>query len=56
MSEITIAEIHRYPVKSMLGETPLDVTVSERGIYGDRAWATRDEVRGGIAALKNYPN
>ena len=45
MSEITITEIHRYPVKSMLGETPSEVTVSERGIHGDRAWATRDEVR-----------
>ena len=44
MSEITITEIHRYPVKSMLGETPLKVMVSERGIQGDRAWATRDHL------------
>jgi len=55
MSEITITEIHRYPVKSMLGETPSEVTVSERGIQGDRAWATRDEVRGGIRGAKKLP-
>ena len=55
MSEITITEIHRYPVKSMLGETPSEVLVSERGIHGDRVWATRDEVRGGIRGAKKLP-
>lgn len=55
MSKITIREIHRYPVKSMLGETPSEVTVSERGIQGDRAWATRDEIRGGIRGAKKLP-
>lgn len=55
MSEITLTEIHRYPVKSMLGETPSEVIVSERGIQGDRAWATRDEVRGGIRGAKKLP-
>ena len=46
MSNITITEIHRYPVKSMLGETPSEVAVSERGIQGDRAGqrAMRSEV------------
>ncbi len=55
MSEIRITKIHRYPVKSMLGETPSEVAVSERGIQGDRAWATRDEVRGGIRGAKKLP-
>lgn len=55
MSEITLTKIHRYPVKSMLGETPSEVAVSERGIQGDRAWATRDEVRGGIRGAKKLP-
>lgn len=55
MSEIRITKIHRYPVKSMLGETPSEVIVSERGIQGDRAWATRDEVRGGIRGAKKLP-
>ena len=36
MSKITLSEIHRYPVKSMLGEMPAEVTVSERGIEGER--------------------
>jgi uncharacterized protein YcbX len=39
----------------MLGETPSEVIVSERGIQGDRAWATRDEVRGGIRGAKKLP-
>ena len=55
MSKITLSEIHRYPVKSMLGEMPTEVTVTERGIEGDRAWATRDEVRGGIRGAKKIP-
>ncbi len=55
MSEIRITKIHRYPVKSMLGETPSEVAVSERGLQGDRAWATRDEVRGGIRGAKKLP-
>ena len=39
----------------MLGEAPSEVTVSERGFQGDRAWATRDEVRGGIRGAKKLP-
>ena len=39
----------------MLGETPSEVMVSERGIHGDRAWATRDEIRGGIRGAKKLP-
>lgn len=47
-----IAEIWRHPVKSMGGETLTRVRVGERGLPGDRGWAVRDEVRGGIRGAK----
>lgn len=55
MSQITLKAIFRYPVKSMLGESLTDVAIGENGIEGDRAWATRDEVRGGIRGAKKLP-
>ena len=42
----------RYPVKSMMGDQFDSVTVSDRGVVGDRWWAVRDEVRGGIRGAK----
>ena len=55
MSHIKLKQIFRYPVKSMLGESLTTVTLGEKGIEGDRAWATRDEVRGGIRGAKKLP-
>jgi uncharacterized protein YcbX len=56
MSDIgTISEIRRYPVKSMDGETLAAAAIGLRGIAGDRAWAVRDEVRGGIRGAKKIP-
>ncbi|MEV6846113.1 MOSC domain-containing protein [Actinoplanes sp. NPDC051411] len=37
-----VAEIRRYPVKSMLGEVVPLAEVGERGLTGDRLWAVRD--------------
>lgn len=38
-----IASLHRYPVKSLVGERLEVADVVERGLRGDRLWAVRDE-------------
>lgn len=47
-----VQEIWRYPVKSMIGERVDVVDVVDTGFVGDRTWAARDEVRGGIRGAK----
>lgn len=44
--------IWRYPVKSMVGEQLDTASILEAGMAGDRGWAVRDEVRGGIRGAK----
>lgn len=55
MRVATVAEIHRYPVKSMQGERIDQVRVAEDGLRGDRSWAVRDERRGGIEGARKLP-
>ena len=55
----TIRALWRFPVKSMRGETPEAVEVSEGGIVGDRAYAIRDKETGKVASAKHpklWPN
>ncbi|MDH3686058.1 MAG: MOSC domain-containing protein [Myxococcales bacterium] len=55
MQVATIAEIHRYPVKSMAGERLDAVAIGADGVRGDRSWAARDEERGGIEGARKVP-
>jgi uncharacterized protein YcbX len=48
-----LSALHRYPVKSMQGEEMDTVLVTERGIYGDRAFALIDTETGKVASAKN---
>jgi uncharacterized protein YcbX len=48
----SIAEIWRYPVKSMIGERLGSTLVNDWGVLGDRGWAVRDEALGGIRGAK----
>ena len=55
MQVAKVAEIHRYPVKSMLGERLRSVAVAEDGLRGDRSWAARDEGRDAIEGGRKHP-
>ena len=48
----TVAEIWRYPVKSMAGERVTASKVTATGIEGDRRWALRDVETGKIISAK----
>ena len=45
-----VAELWRYPVKSMLGERRNQMPITTRGALGDRAWALRETATGRIAS------
>jgi uncharacterized protein YcbX len=47
-----VAQLWRHPVKSMIGEQVVRADLTPTGMVGDRAWAVRDELRGGIRGAK----
>ena len=55
MSEVVgrVAQIHRFPIKSMLGEELGDAWTDERGLLGDRAFAVVDVETGSVASAKH---
>jgi MOSC domain-containing protein len=50
-----VAELWRYPVKSMRSGTVAELLVTDRGSVGDRAWALRDPSNGRVASAKRFP-
>lgn len=49
----TVASLHRFPVKSMLGERVQRCHVAVDGVVGDRAWAVLDAEDGTVASAKH---
>ena len=47
-----VSQLWQHPVKSMIGVSVPDADLVATGMVGDRAWAVRDEVRGGIRGAK----
>jgi uncharacterized protein len=51
----TVAELWRFPVKSMAGERLERAELTAGGVVGDRLWAVRDELLGSITGGKRLP-
>ena len=51
-----VAEIWRYPFKSMGGQKIDRVAIGPNGLVGDRGWALRDEAAGEIRGAKKLPS
>ena len=49
----TVVSLHRYPVKSMMGEELNSSYLTERGLLGDRALGLVDQETGKVASAKN---
>ena len=50
-----VAQLWRYPVKSMQGERLLAVQVEGDGVAGDRRWGVRDERTGRVLTGRREP-
>jgi len=55
----SLASLHRYPVKSMMGEALNAAEITPRGLFGDRSYALCDTETGKVVSAKNprkWPN
>src|SRR5690242_8049911 len=50
----TVAQLWRYPVKSMRGESLNEMTLTERGTVGDRLFALRELKYGAIMSARMF--
>ena len=50
-----VAELWRYPVKSLGGERVEHIDIGPRGVVGDRLWAVRDLERDVTASARRVP-
>ncbi|MGE2714492.1 MOSC domain-containing protein [Mycolicibacterium litorale] len=50
--QMRVASLHRYPIKSMLGESVTAVSVGNDGVEGDRRLALIDQQTGRVASAK----
>ncbi|HTC93528.1 MAG TPA: MOSC domain-containing protein [Terriglobales bacterium] len=48
-----LASLHRYPVKSMMGEELNAAHITQRGLFGDRSYALCDAETGKVVSAKN---
>ncbi|HEV7762403.1 MAG TPA: MOSC N-terminal beta barrel domain-containing protein [Acidimicrobiales bacterium] len=53
MVAMTVGALHRFPVKSMRGESLDACTIGPAGVVGDRAYALVDDEDGRVASAKN---
>ncbi|MEZ5375251.1 MAG: MOSC N-terminal beta barrel domain-containing protein [Acidimicrobiales bacterium] len=55
MAELTIAQIWRYPVKSLGGERLDEVEITDTGLHGDRGWGLLHVASGKILTARRRP-
>jgi len=51
----SVAEIWRYPVKSMGGERLAQSAIATRGLHADRMWAVRDVELDTFTTARRWP-
>lgn len=55
MTVARVAEIWRYPVKSLQGERLVETAIEADGLAGDRLWGLRDDATGKILTARREP-